>query len=116
MTGFEVDSVVPDTLTAFAVYHSVFGAEAAEKTACDKGLNEVAFTVFGNRFHMLDKNPRYGLAAPSAGFTVIQPIQELKDFGVKNAIQKDRRGYRQANKAVSFEEPCNLIESRRCKQ
>jgi uncharacterized glyoxalase superfamily protein PhnB len=118
MTGFEVDFVVTDTLAAFDAYSKVFGAEAVEKTAYERGLNEVVFTICGSRFHMLDENPEYGLNAPkegqggsvwfnlvvddinevfgraeAAGFTAIQPVQEHKDFGVINSMQKDPWGY-----------------------
>lgn len=108
---------LPDTLMAFETYHNVFGADAVNKTAHDKGLNEVVFTISGFRFHMLDENHDYGLFAPKegqgsfwfnlvvenieevfekaelAGFTPIMPIQELKEHGLKTSMQKDPWGY-----------------------
>ena len=141
MTGVEVDFVVRDSLEAFEVYNKVFGAEAVEKTAYDRGLNEVVFTIFGARFHMLDENPDHHLVAPKegqggsvwfnlmvediqavydkardAGFVSIQPITEMGDFGVKNSMQKDPFGYvwmlHQVDKVVSFEERCRIIEEK----
>ena len=41
MTGFELDFVVSDSLGAFETYHKVFGAEAVEKTAYERGRNEM---------------------------------------------------------------------------
>jgi uncharacterized glyoxalase superfamily protein PhnB len=141
MTGFEVDFVVPDVLEAFETYRRVFGAEAVEKTAFDLGSNEVVFTILETyRFHMLDENPKYGLVAPkegqggfvwfnliveniqnvfdkaeAAGFAVIQPVQELADFGVRNSMQKDPWGYvwmlHQVDREVSFEERVKILES-----
>jgi PhnB protein len=141
MTGFEVNFVVPDVLAAFETSCKVFGVEAVEKTAFGTGSNEVVFTLFHNhRFHMLDENPAYGLVAPKegqggfirfnlvvedskevfdkaevAGFTTVQPIQELPDFGVKNSMQKDPWGYgwmlHQVDRVVGFEERVKLIEA-----
>jgi PhnB protein len=118
MTSVEFDFVLPDALAAVEIYSKVFGAEVLEKTSLDKGLNEVVFTIFGNRFHILDENPEYGLVAPkegqggfswfnlvvddinevfgkaeAAGFTPIMPIQEVMDHGLKTSMQKDPWGY-----------------------
>lgn len=137
MTGVEVDFCVTDTLAAFEVYEKVFGAEAVEKTAFPRGQNEVVFTIFGYRFHMLDENPEFGLNAPKegastaiwfnilvediqaiydkalgAGFTVIQAVQDLPGYGVKNAMVRDSFGLvwmlHQIDKIVSFEDRVKL--------
>jgi uncharacterized glyoxalase superfamily protein PhnB len=139
MTGVEIDFCVHDVLKAFVLYEKVFGAAAVEKTAFDRGLNEVVFTIFGSRFHMLDENPEYGLAAPKEGqsgsiwfnilveqiqpvydaalelgFTAVQPLQDLPAYGVKNAMLKDPFGIvwmlHQIDKIVSFEERVKLAE------
>jgi uncharacterized glyoxalase superfamily protein PhnB len=122
MTSVEIDFVVPDVLAAFDAYSKVFGAEALEKSSLEKGLNEVVFTVFGTRFHMLDENPDAFLVAPkegqggfmwfnlvvddikdvfekasAAGFSTILEIQEVQMLslpaGSKTAMQKDPWGY-----------------------
>ena len=140
MTGVEVDFCVTDTLAAFEVYRTVFGAEAVEKTAFPKGQNEVVFTIFGYRFHMLDENPAFGLNAPQegqstsiwfnlmvedikavydkalgAGFTVVIALQNLSDYGVQNAMVKDTFGVvwmlHQIDKVVSFEDRVKLASS-----
>jgi uncharacterized glyoxalase superfamily protein PhnB len=118
MIGVEIDFGVQDSLVASETYEKVFGAVAVEKTAMVKGSNEVIFTILGSRFRMQDENPEYNLVAPkpeqpnsfwfnliveniqiyfdkarSAGFVTLQPIAELKEYGVKNCIQKDPWGY-----------------------
>jgi len=140
MIGLEIDMVVQDSLAAFALYKTVFGAEEIEITSFPKGLNEAVFTMFGTRFHLLDENHEYGLHAPTesdkpqsmwcnlvvedimqifkkaeeAGFRVIQPATYIEDFGVMNAIIADPFGYvwmfHQIVKEVSFEERMQLMK------
>ena len=118
MNNVEFDFVVSDALAAFETYQKVFNAETIQKTSLERGSNEVIFTIFGTRFHILDENPDYYLIAPkedhintswfnltveniqevfdkaeAAGFTTIQPITEIKELGLKNSIQKDPWGY-----------------------
>lgn len=139
MTGVEIDFVVDDSLAAFETYRTVFGAVALEKTAYEKGLNEVVFTIFDSRFHMLDENPEYQLFAPgkgqcsvwfnlvvediqavydraaAAGFAEIQPVTEYQELGMRNAMQKDPFGYiwmlHQIDKAASPGERHSLMEA-----
>lgn len=140
MTGIEIDFVVTDSRAALELYERVFGAERVEVTAYDKGLNEAVFTLNGVRFHMLDENPEYALVAPKAsdsktmwvnvivpnietthkaaidaGFTEIQPLNELPDFGVINCVLSDPFGYvwmvHQVNREVSFEERNKIWET-----
>jgi uncharacterized glyoxalase superfamily protein PhnB len=139
MTGVEIDFCVYDVLKAFEVYEKVFGAEAVEKTAFDRGMNECVFTIFGSRFHMLDESPENGLNAPKAGdsssiwfnimveaiqpvydkalelgFTVIMPLQNMPDHGVQNAMVQDPFGMvwmlHQIDRIVSFEDRVKLAE------
>jgi PhnB protein len=139
MTGIEIDFCVQDVLKAFALYQKAFGAEAVEKTAFERGMNECVFTIFGSRFHMLDENPEYGLNAPKEegsasiwfnilveaikpvydktlelGFTVIQPLRNMPDCGVQNAMVKDPFGIlwmiHQIDKIVSFEDRVKIAE------
>jgi len=117
MTGVEIDFCVYDVLKAFELYEKVFGAEAVEKTANERGMNEVVFTILGSRFHMLDESPENGLNAPKEGhptaiwinimvekiqpvydkalglsFTLIFDMQELPDHHTKRFMVKDPFG------------------------
>jgi len=91
---------------------------------------------------MLDENPKFELKAPNpdepksiwfnilvpdinetyrkaldAGFTSIQTLTELPDYGVSNAIVSDAFGYlwmlHQIHKEVSFEDRTKLWEDKR---
>jgi uncharacterized glyoxalase superfamily protein PhnB len=143
MTGYEFCFIVPDTIRAFEVYEKVFGAVAVEKTPFGKGRNEVVFTIYNNRFHMLDENPELGMNAPkdmsggstwfnviveniqdvfnkaaSAGFTTIQPIMEMKEMGIHTSMQIDPWGYvwqlHQIDRVVSFEERLEIYKKNEC--
>ena len=130
MTGVEIDFVVADSLEALALYEKIFEVEVVEKTNYEKGLNEVIFTVYGTRFHMLDENPDYELIAPQgpqsiwfnvmvpdiretfdkaveSGCQSIQPVTELTEMGVLNGIFGDPFGYvwllHEIVREVSFE-------------
>jgi len=142
MVGMEIDMVVSDSLKALELYVKIFEIERVEVTGFPKGENEVVFTLYGVRFHMLDENPNFGLKAPepdkpntiwfnilvpdiketfskaiSAGCTEIQPVTEMPDFGLSNAIFADTFGYQwmlhQIHKEVSFEERIRLWEEKR---
>lgn len=142
MVGVEIDMVVTDSLKALELYEKIFDIERVEVTDFPKGENEVVFTLYGVRFHMLDENPQFELRAPtpdqpksiwfnilvsdieetfskaiSAGCTVVQPVTELPDYGVSNAIFSDSYGYvwmlHQIHKEVSFEERTRLWEEKR---
>lgn len=118
MVGAEINMVVSDSLQALALYESIFEVERLEVTNYERGLNEAIFTIYGMRFHLLDENLSYSLVAPKAGevqsvwFNIlvpniqetyekalaagcseIQPITEVEDFGVSNAIFSDPFGY-----------------------
>lgn len=142
MTGVEIDMVITDSLKALELYEKVFDLQRVEVTKFPKGENEVIFILYGVRFHMLDENPKFGLKAPtkdepqsiwfnitvpdiketfsraiSAGCTELQPVTELADYGVSNAIFNDPFGYQwmlhQVHKEVSFEERIRLWEEKR---
>lgn len=142
MVGTEIDLIVIDSLKALELYETIFDIERVEVTDFPKGENEVIFTLYGVRFHMLDENPEFGLKAPNpeypqtiwfnimvpdinetftkamnAGCTELQPVTELRDFGVSNAIFNDTFGYQwmlhQIHKEVSFEERLRLWEEKR---
>ncbi len=133
MIGVEIDLVVSNSVKALAVYEQAFGAERVEVTAFDQGLNEAVFTLLGTRFHLLDENPEYGMFAPKPeenkpiwlnvvvpdirethrkamelGFTEIQPVTEMPEMGVSNAMLTDPFGHvwllHQVYREVSFEE------------
>lgn len=141
MIGVEIDMIVSDSLKALDLYEKIFDAECIEVTAYSKGKNEAVFNMYGTRFHMLDENPDFMLAAPKpsdpkpmwcniivpniretfskaldAGCIEVQPITELDDFGVINAIFTDPFGYmwmlHQIVREVSFEERCRIMEER----
>ncbi len=139
MVGVELDMVVTDSLAALELYENIFEIERVEATDLERGLNEVIFTLYGTRFHLLDENPEAMLIAPkegdpqsqwvnvlveniqdtyaaalAAGCTEIQEVIEVEDFGVSNAIFSDTFGYvwmlHQMHREVSFEERMRLYE------
>ncbi|WP_423188717.1 VOC family protein [Alkalibacterium sp. f15] len=141
MVGIELDMVVPDSLEALKLYEQIFELERIEVTGFDRGQNEVIFKLYDLKIHMLDENTDVGLKAPSensllpmwlnvtvpniaetfskaldAGCTTIQPITEIPDFGVSNALFVDPYGYQwllhQVHKEVSFEERNALWEEK----
>ncbi|NPV91026.1 MAG: VOC family protein [Firmicutes bacterium] len=142
MVGTEIDMVVADSLKALELYEKIFDIERVEVSNFPQGENEVIFTLYGVRFHMLDENPKFALKAPdpdepksiwfnilvpdikdtyakavSAGCTEIQAVTELPDYGVSNAIFCDAFGYlwmlHQMHQEVSFEERTRLWEEKR---
>lgn len=142
MVGVEIDFVVTDSLKALELYEKIFDIERVEVSNLPKGENEVVFTLYGVRFHMLDENPQFGLTAPTpdkpntiwfnilvpdiketyskainAGCTEIQPLTEMSDYGVSNAIFTDPFGYmwmlHQIHKVVSHEERIKLWEEKK---
>lgn len=144
MVGAEIDMVVSDSLKALELYENIFDIERVEVSNFPKGENEVIFTLYGVRFHMLDENPKFELKAPnpdepksiwfnilvpdikdtyakaiSVGCTEVQPVTELSDYGVSNAIFSDAFGYlwmlHQMHKEVSYEERTRLWEEKRDK-
>lgn len=142
MVGVEIDMVVSDSLKALELYEKIFEIEPVEVSNFPKGENEAIFNLYGVRFHMLDENPKFGLKAPtphkpntiwfnilvpdikatfskaiSAGCTELQPVTEMPDYGVTNAIFTDPFGYQwmlhQIHKEVSHEERIRLWEAKR---
>ena len=59
MTGVEIDMVVTDSLKALELYEKIFEIERVEVSDFPKGENEVVFTLYGVRFHLLDENPNF---------------------------------------------------------
>lgn len=142
MVEVEIDMVVKDSLKALALYEKIFDLERVEVSALPQGENEVVFTLYGVRFHMLDENPKFQLIAPnmddpktiwfnimvpdisntyrkamSLGCSEIQPVTELPDYGVSNAMFMDTFGYvwmlHQIHKVVSHEERIRLWEEKK---
>ncbi len=139
MVGVEIDMVVVDCLKALALYEAVFDAKRVEVTSFAPGSNEAVFTIYGTRFHMLDENPAYQMIAPKPGdpkpmwlnvlvediratyakalemgCQEVQPVTDMMDFGVMNAVFTDPFGYmwmlHQILREVSFEERCRMFE------
>jgi PhnB protein len=142
MVGVEIDLVVTDSLKALELYEKIFEIERVEVSNFPQGENEVIFTLYGVRFHMLDENPQFSLIAPtpespksiwfnilvpdiketyakalSAGCTEVQPVNEMPDYGVSNAVFSDTFGYvwmlHQMHKVVSHEERIRLWEEKK---
>ncbi|RSL29303.1 VOC family protein [Salibacterium salarium] len=142
MTGVEIDLVVTDSLKALELYEKIFETERIEVSNLPRGENEAVFTLYGVQFHMLDENPQFHLIAPKPddpktswvnvtvpdiketykkamdlGCTEIQPVTEMADYGVSNAIFMDPFGYvwmlHQVHKEVSHEERLQLWEEKR---
>ncbi|GLO64772.1 MULTISPECIES: VOC family protein [Oceanobacillus] len=142
MTGVEIDLVVSDSLKALEYYEKIFDIERVEVSKFSKGENEVIFSLYGVRFHMLDENPKFELIAPSQddpktiwfnvlvpdindtytkamelGCVEVQAVTDLPDYGVSNAMFIDPFGYlwmlHQVYKEVSHEERLKLWEEKR---
>lgn len=141
MRDVEIDFVVNDCLAALKTYEKIFDVERLEVTDHRKGKNEVVFSIYGTRFHMLDENPEFKLVAPDpdhpitmwinvtvpdikgtykkaieAGCIEVQPVVELAGYGVSNASIMDPYGYHwmlhQVHEVVSHEERLKLWEER----
>ncbi|WP_085994335.1 VOC family protein [Oceanobacillus senegalensis] len=145
MVGVELDMVVKDSLKALELYENIFDIKRVEVSNLPRGENEVVFTLYDVRFHMLDENPEFHLVAPSpedpktswvnvsvpdiketyqkamdAGCTEVQAVTDLMDYGVSNAIFMDPFGYvwmlHQVHKEVSHEERLQLWEEEKKKK
>ena len=85
--------IVSDSLKALELYEKVFDIERIEVTNFPKCENEVVFSLYGVRFHMLDENPKFGLKAPNLG--------DHKPFGLTFLFQTLRKPFqRRSTKAV----------------
>jgi PhnB protein len=118
MVGIEVNMVVSDSRAALVLYEKIFDVKRIEVTSFGKGFNEAMFSIYGTRFHLLDENPQYQLAAPrpgdpkpiwinviipdinatfakalAAGCTETQPVTEIPGFDVVNAAFSDPFGH-----------------------
>ena len=142
MTGVEIDMVVTDSLAALDLYERIFDIERVEVTDFPKGENEVIFSLYGVHFHMLDENQEFGMLAPdpdqhqaisfnvtvpdinetyakamNSGCTELQPVTDMPEYGVSNAMFSDPFGYlwmlHQVHKEVSFEERTRLWEEQK---
>ena len=141
MTGVEINMVVTDSLAAYELYRKIFSTELVEKSDFEVGSNEVVFTLYGVRFHMLDENPQYHLYAPKEGqvqsiwYNVLvediratydkaiergcqpmQPVTEIPEMGISNAIFKDPFGHvwllHELHHIVSHEDRIKYFEDR----
>lgn len=137
-----MNMVVKDSLKALELYETIFDIERVEVSNFPLGENEVIFTLYNVHFHMLDENPKFHLIAPKSddpktswvnvtvpdihqtyakamelGCTEIQPVTEISDYGVSNAIFMDPFGYiwmlHQVHREVSHEERLQLWEEKR---
>lgn len=141
MIGVEIDMIVSDSIKALELYEKIFDIERIEVTEFSKGENEVIFSLYGVKFHMIDENHQLQMIAPkhddpkpiwfnimvpdiaktylkaiNEGCIEVQPVTELTDFGVSNAMFSDAFGYlwmlHQVHREVSFEERKKLWEER----
>lgn len=142
MVGVELDMVVPDSIKALELYERIFDIEREEVTDFSIGENEVIFTLYGVRFHLLDENPQFHLIAPKpedpktswvnvtvpnikdtykqameAGCTEIQDVTEIPEIGLSNAIFTDPFGYvwmlHEVHREISKEEMMEFWEKHR---
>lgn len=142
MIGAEIDFVLSGSLKALELYEKIFDIERIEVTDFSRGENEVIFSLYGVRFHMLYENPQFQMIAPkpgdpkpiwfiimvpditdtytkamNEGCTELQSVTDIKDCGVSNAIFSDPFGYlwmlHQNDKEVSFEDRKKLWEERK---
>jgi uncharacterized glyoxalase superfamily protein PhnB len=118
MVCVEVNMVVSDSHAALLLYEKIFDTKRIEVTSFGQGFNEAVFSIYGTRFHLLDENPQYQLAAPkpgdakpmwvnvivpdisavfdkalAAGCTESQSVTEMPGFDVVNAAFNDPFGY-----------------------
>lgn len=140
MTGVEFDFVVTDSLKALALYEQIFEVQRIEVTEFPTGQNEAVFSIYGVRFHMLDENPEFQMAAPkpgdpkpfwinvmvpdigsvyqsamNAGCAEVQPVTKMEAYGVSNAVFADPFGYmwmlHELHEVVSFEDRVKMHEA-----
>lgn len=137
--GVEIDFVVKDSQEALSLYERIFDLNVIEATDAGRGQNEVIFSLYGVRFHMLDENEEFMLIAPkldaqqtmwlnvavpnirethdkamNVGCKEIQAVTDMPEFGVSNSIFVDKFGYmwmlHQIHREVSFEERVELMQ------
>ncbi len=137
-----MNMVAKDSLKALELYENIFEIERVEVSDLPLGENEAVFTLYGVRLHLLDENPKFHLIAPKPddpktswinvtvpniketyakamdlNCTEIQPVTEMADYGVSNAIFMDTFGYvwmlHQIHKEVSHEERIRLWEEKK---
>lgn len=142
LVGVEIDMVVSDSLKALELYEQIFDIERVEVSNLPKGENEVIFSLYDVRFHMLDENPTFQLIAPkpddpktiwfnilvpdiketyskamNVGCKEIQAVTDLPDYGITNAMFIDPYNYiwmlHQVHKVVSHEERIRLWEEKK---
>ncbi|MDR2182670.1 MAG: VOC family protein [Clostridiales bacterium] len=141
ITGVEIDMVVKDSIKALELYEKIFEVERVEVSDFGPGGSEVIFTIYGTRFHLLNENAEFGLVAPqegqpqpmwlniavpdikatydaamAAGCKEIFGINDMPDFGVKNAMFADEFGYgwmlHQIDRIVSHEERMEILKDK----
>src|SRR5699024_12208173 len=61
MIGVELDMVVKDSLKALTLYEEIFEVERIEVTDLPRGENEVIFSLYDVRFHLLDEHQEFYL-------------------------------------------------------
>lgn len=139
MEAVEFDFVVKDSLKALELYEKIFPVKRVEVSDFKPGTNEVVFTIFEARFHMLDENPEYHLVAPKEGhpqsfwFNImvndidktyqaaiengcseIQGVTKMEEFGISNAQFLDPFGYvwmlHELHREVSYEERIDILK------
>lgn len=139
MKAIEMNMVVKDSLEALALYEKIFDVKRIEVNDFVKGQNEVVFSIYEMRIHMLDENPEFQMYAPDkekslpiwfnvivpdiaetyqkaldAGCTSIQPVTEMPEMGIAMAMVLDPFGYawmiHQIKKEISREERLEILE------
>ena len=142
ITGVEIDMVVKNSIKALELYERIFEVERVEVSDFGEQGSEAVFTIYGTRFHLLNENPSFSLFAPkegvpqsmwiniavpdikstydaamAAGCKEIFAINDMPDFGVKNAMFADCFGYgwmlHQIDKIVSHEERMEILNRKK---
>jgi len=138
ITGVEINMVVKDSIMALKFYEKIFDVERIEVSDFGPQGSEAVFTIYGTRFHLLNENHNFHLYAPQegqpqsmwlnvavpnitttyeaamdAGCKEIFAINDMPDFGLKNAMFADPFGYgwmlHQIDRIVSHEERMAIL-------
>ena len=113
--GTEIDFVLNDSLKALELYQTIFDEiQLIEATDYPRGNNEVIFTLYGTRFHMLDENTSLGLTAPTAEHPntiwfniIVSDIEDTHNKALRNGCVEIEGSI----EGLSLEETQELLEA-----
>ncbi|ONI38880.1 hypothetical protein AN396_01545 [Candidatus Epulonipiscium fishelsonii] len=118
MKKAEINMVATNSIEALGLYKRIFELENVIKTSQKVGYNEVFFSIYGLRFHIMDENAQFNLISPAKGGVlscwfditvesiketfekamengceVIFPVTFVDTHNVYNGMFKDKFGY-----------------------